>query len=161
MYVVKGAKGAGKTDGPWMSQAELQKAAEDAGGFSPEMIVNVRIAAFKAPAVQAREIAEKMTNIKKIDGGFSADLTPEMAKQMLTFPRPAGSTFPEMAVSNAKGDVKFWVKDGELIKMAVHLTGTRSFNDQENPVDQVSTTEITDVGRTKVEVPAEAAKKIG
>jgi len=44
--------------------------------------------------------------------------------------------------------------------MQIHLTGTRSFNDQDQPVDQTTTTQIKDVGKTKISVPDEAKKKL-
>jgi hypothetical protein len=87
-----------------------------------------------------------------------------MAKQLLMFRRPTGAAagnFPEVTVSGAKGDLKLWVKDGQVTKIAVHLTGKRSFGDQENDVDQTTTTEIKDVGKTKIEVPKDGEKKMG
>ena len=65
-----------------------------------------------------------------------------------------------MTVKDAKGTLQIWVRDGAMSKMQVHLTGTRTFNDQDQPVDQTSTTEIKDVGTTKITVPDEAKKKL-
>lgn len=161
--ILKGQKAAIKMDNRWMSQAELRKAADDAGGFSPELIVTFRIAAFKTPAAQAKDIADKFTNLKKTDDGYTADLADETAKDLLTFRRPAGAgqdNIPPMTVKDAKGTLKLWVQDGAMTKMQIHLTGTRSFNDQDQPVDQTTTTQIKDVGKTKISVPDEAKKKL-
>ena len=64
-------------------------------------------------------------------------------------------------VSNAKGEVKLWVTDGVLSKYKVHVTGTVSFNGNDREVDRTTTTEIKDVGSTKLDVPAEAKAKAG
>src|SRR5262249_17727177 len=125
--------------------------------------VTFRIAAFKTPAAQAKDIASKFTNLKKTDDGYTADLADETAKDLLTFRRPAGAgqdNFPPMTVADAKGALRPWGHDGAVTKMQIHLTGTRSFNDQDQPVDQTTTTEIKDVGKTKISVPDEAKKKL-
>ena len=85
------------------------------------------------------------------------------AKELLAFRRPAGAgqdNVPQMTVKDAKGTVQIWVQDGAMTKLQVHLTGTRTFNDQDQPVDQTSTTEIKEVGTTKIAVPDEAKKKL-
>ena len=159
--ILQGEKAAIKMDNRWLSQAEVQKAADDAGGFSPELIVILRISAFKTPATQAKDIAETFTNLKKSNDSYTADLAAATAKDLLTFRRPAGQdNVPQMTVKDAKGTLQIWVRDGAVTKMQVHLLGTRTFNDQDQPVDQTSTTEIKDVGTTKITVPDEAKKKL-
>ena len=61
---------------------------------------------------------------------------------------------------NLKGSVKFWVKNGALIKYEFHLQGKIDFNGNEFPNDRTTTVEIKEVGATKVEVPEAARKKI-
>jgi len=56
--------------------------------------------------------------------------------------------------------VKFWLKEGALSKYEVKVKGTVSFNGNEFDNDRTTTVEIKDVGSTKVEVPAEARKKL-
>ncbi len=65
-----------------------------------------------------------------------------------------------MTVSDAKGSVKFWVKDGALTKYEFKLKGSIKFGDNDFPVDRTATVEIKDVGTTKVEVPDAAKKKL-
>jgi hypothetical protein len=62
--------------------------------------------------------------------------------------------------SKPKGSVEFRVKDGQLTKFEFKLTGKADFNGNEFDVDRDTTIEISDVGATKVEVPAEAKKKL-
>jgi hypothetical protein len=70
-----------------------------------------------------------------------------------------GSNPPEVA--NAKGTVKFWLKDGVLIKLQTHVTGRVTAANQERDIDRSTTIEIKDVGSTKLDVPEEAKKKLG
>ena len=64
------------------------------------------------------------------------------------------------AISNAKGSVKFWVKDGVLTKYEFKVSGKMDFNGNEIDMDRTSTVEIKDVGTTKVEVPEAAKQKL-
>ncbi|HVT79615.1 MAG TPA: hypothetical protein VHM90_03070 [Phycisphaerae bacterium] len=162
--VMKGDKGVGKMADGWKTTAELQKAADDAGGFSPELIVVLRISNFSTPAAQAKSLLEKATNVKKAaDGTYTADLAAANATDLLSFRRPgtaAAANAPQMTIKDAKGTLKLTLKDGMLSKMEIHLTGTRNFNDQDTPVDQTTTLTIKDVGTTKVTVPEDAKKKL-
>ncbi len=56
--------------------------------------------------------------------------------------------------------MKFWVKDNLLAKYEIKVKGTVNFNGNERKVDRTTTTEIKDVGATKLEVPEEAKKKM-
>ena len=160
--VMKGDKAVAKTEG-WKTTAELQKALDDAGGgFGPEMITLIRIGNFAAPADQAKALLDKATTIKKDGDAYTADLVAASATDLLTLKMPGGaqSPFGTMAVKDAKGTLKIWVKDGVMSKMEVHLTGTRNFNDQDTPVDQTTTATIKDVGTTKIAVGDDAKKKL-
>jgi hypothetical protein len=72
--------------------------------------------------------------------------------------RGDGGAAPSPA--NAKGSVKFWLKDGALAKYEVHVEGTFSFNGNDRTIDRTTTTEIKEVGTTKLDVPEEATKKV-
>jgi hypothetical protein len=79
------------------------------------------------------------------------------AKKMQSFRGPDGQG-PD--VKEAKGSVKFWVKDGALNKYEFKLKGKMDFGGNEFPNDRTTTVEIKDVNSTKVEVPEEAKKKL-
>jgi hypothetical protein len=66
-------------------------------------------------------------------------------------------------VSGLKGTAKFWVKDGVLSKYETHVKGTMTFgqDNREVEVDRTTAYEFTEVGSAKVDVPAEAKKKLG
>jgi hypothetical protein len=62
----------------------------------------------------------------------------------------------------AKGSVKFWVKDGRLAKYQFSVQGKITVGDDKREVEvsRLMTVEIKDVGSTKVSLPEEARKKL-
>jgi hypothetical protein len=155
--VLKGTKGAIKTDAGWKT---LTEAAEDdgGGGFNAARFLALRLQTFKAPAAEAEDLAGKAKELKLADGAYSGDLTEDGAKQLLAFRMPAGMDAPQ--VSGAKASVKFWVKDGALTKYEYRVQGTMSFNGNDRDINRTTTIEIKDVGTTKVTVAPDAAKKL-
>jgi len=152
--VLKGDKGAvTNRDGGWESVADLNNS-EGAGRFLGVMVRN-----FKAPVAQAAELVAGAKELRKEGDAYAGELTEEGAKALLSFSgRSGGVDGP--TVRNAKGSVKFWLKDGALSKYETKVTGNVSFNGNDRDVDRSSTVEIKDVGTTKVEVPEEAKKKL-
>jgi len=132
-------------DGDWQLASELE-GGEGRGRFLGRMVRNL-----KAPAAQATELAGVTKELKKDGDAYSGDLTDEGAKAQFRFG----------TVSNPKGSVKFWLKDGVLTKYEYKVTGTVDFNGNEVDVDRATTTEVKDVGTTKVNVPEAAKKKLG
>jgi hypothetical protein len=63
-------------------------------------------------------------------------------------------------VTDPKGWVKFWLKDGQLVKYEFKLAGKMDFGGNDFDVDRDTTIVINDVGNTKIEVPADAKKKL-
>lgn len=118
-----------------------------------------RMRAFKAPAAEAADLADKAKALKSADGAISGDLTEEGAKSFLTFGgrRPnADAPGPK----DAKGTVKFWVKDGELTKYEYNVQGKiMGREDNEISINRTTTVEIKDAGKTKLTLPDEAKKK--
>lgn len=154
--VVKGDKGAIKTQDGWQSFAE---ASEDNGQQNFARFFVMRFQNFKGPAKMAEDLADKAKDLKKDGDVYSGDLTEDAIKSLMPFGRRGGGQGPD--VSNAKGTVKFTVKDGTLSKIEYHTQYTISFNGNDRDVDNTTTIEIKDVGSTKVDVPEEAKKKVG
>jgi len=149
--VLKGDKAAvTDRDGEWQSATDLESA-EGRGRFLGRMARNI-----KTPAVQAADLAAGAKDLKKDGDIYSGDLTEDVAKAFLRFGR--GGDGP--TVSNAKGSVKFWLKDGALAKYEYKLKGTISFDGNDRDVERTTTVEIKDVGSIKVNVPEEAKKKL-
>ena len=156
--VLKGGKGAAKTEDGWQSLAELSQDNGD-GGFNPSMFLARRLQAFKAPAVEAADLADQAKELKKDGDAYASDLSEAGAKSLLTMGRPTtGDNAP--TVTGPKGSVKFWVKDGQLAKYQYHVQGTVSFNGNDRDIDRTTTVEIKDVGTTKIQVSDDAKKKL-
>jgi len=152
--VLKGDKAAyTDREGEWQSAAD-QDNAQGPGRFLGRMVRN-----FKTPAVQAGELVTAAKDLKKDGEVYAGDLTEDGAKALLTF-RPRGGGGEGPTVSNPKGSVKFWLKSGALSKYEFKVQGKVDFNGNEMDVDRTTTVEIKDVGTTKVDVPAEAKKKL-
>ena len=146
---IKGDKAAASGPDGWQSLADMENA-EGPGRFFAGMLKG-----FKAPAAQAQELANGAKELKKDGDAIAGELTEEAAKPLLTFRRGGGAS-----VSGAKGSVKFWTKDGVLSKMEYKVSGKVTFDGNDRDVERTTTTEIKDIGTTKVEVPDEAKKKL-
>jgi hypothetical protein len=144
-FLKNGQSAISDPDGGWATAKELDS---DEGGPGRFMATLART--FKAPAEHAEELAGAAEELKEDGGVISGDMTEAGAKSQFRF----GS------VTNPKGSVKFWVKDGRLVKYEFKLTGKADFNGNEFDIDRDTTVEITDVGATKIDVPADAKKKL-
>lgn len=143
--VMKGEKVAfTNQEGEWQTVAEAENA-EGPGRFMARMMRN-----FKAPAAQAAELASGAKELKKDGDAFAGEMSDEGAKAQFRFGN----------VTDPKGTVKFWVKDGALAKYEFKVTGKVDFNGNQMDIDRTTTTEIKEVGTTKVEVPEAAKKKL-
>jgi hypothetical protein len=152
-FVLKGDKGAATTqEGGWQSLAELE------GGEGMTRFFSMMIRNFKAPAAQADQLVSFAKDLKKDGDAYAAELTEEGAKTLLSWRRRSDGDGP--AISGAQGSVKFWLKDGALVKYEFKLKGKMSFNGNEFDNDRTTTVEIKDVGTTKLNVPEEAKKKL-
>ena len=130
------------------------------GGQGPGQFMARMASGIQTPVVQAAAVAAGAADLKKDGDVISGNLTEAGAKALLAMRRGgrggAGGAAPD--ISNAKGSVKFWIKDGTLAKYEFKVTGAMSFNGNDMDIDRDTTVEITDVGTTKVTVPADAQK---
>ncbi|HVS53334.1 MAG TPA: hypothetical protein VHD62_13340 [Opitutaceae bacterium] len=113
----------------------------------------------QTPADDLGALVSEVKELKSADGALTGDLTEEGAAQRLSFGGfgRGGQTPPK----NATGSVKIWLKDGAVAKYQIHVKGTVNGRNGEQERDVTTTTEIKDVGSTKVTVPEEAKKKLG
>ena len=155
---VKGAKGAIKAgEEGWSSLAEAT-ADDGGGGFNMARFAAMRVQNIKSPADAAKDLLAKTKSISLKDGAYIGDLTEEAVKTLMSVGGRGGGDGPE--ISGAKGSVKFWVKDGMLIKYETTAQGTMSFGGNDMERNTVTTVEIKDVGATKLDVPDDAKKKM-
>jgi hypothetical protein len=154
--VIQGEKSAvTDQEGNWRSTAELADA-EGPGRFLGMMVRNL-----PTPVEQALELVDQAKELKKEGDAFSGELTEEGAKSLMRFRRrgaDAGPGGPNVVF--AKGSIKFWVKDGLLTKLETKVDGSMEFGGNEIEIKRTTTTEIKDVGSTKVEVPEGAKVKL-
>jgi hypothetical protein len=76
----------------------------------------------------------------------------------MAFPRRGGQAPP---ITNAKGSVKFWIKDGVITKYQTKVSGTTKNRDGDDmDIDRTTTVEIKDIGATKITVPDEVKTKM-
>jgi hypothetical protein len=131
-------------DGSWRLASELE-GAEGRERFLGRMARNLR-----APATQVTDLLALSKELKKDGDVYSGELTEDGAKKQFRFGEP----------KDPKGSVKFWLKEGALTKFEVKVSGKMDFNGEEIDASRTTTTEIKDVGTTKVNVPADAKKKL-
>lgn len=161
--VIKGEKGAVKTDEGWKTAEELRAAAQGGGGgggrggMRAGMLLRTRL-----PADDAVKMLDHVKEVKAMDGCLCGELTEAGAKELMSLGRGRGGQggqAPE--AKNAKGMIKYWLKDGVVSKMEVKVSGTMNWGGEDRDIERTTTYEIKDVGTTTVEVPAEAKAKIG
>jgi hypothetical protein len=167
--LVKGTNGAmnrGQGDG-WQTPEEM--AANNGGGGGGGGFMRGGFARFvRTPTTTATDVLKDVQGLKQDGDAYVGDLTEDGAK---TLAQPfrgrrggggggGGGAPPE--VTDAKANVKFWIKDGKLSRFQSHVTGKTTDRDN-NPVDidRTTTVDIKDIGSTKIDVPADVLKKIG
>jgi len=116
-----------------------------------------RLKGLKDPINTAGDLAGKAKELKKDDAGaYAGELAPEAARDIFrTLGRRAA------VAEEAKGTVKFWVKDGELTKYEFNVKGTITVGGDKKEVNlsRTVTAEFKDIGSTKVTLPDEVLKK--
>jgi hypothetical protein len=149
--VFKGDKVVLKNENEWRLLDEIEGPGAMMGGFLTRNGTAVE---------EAEGLMKKVKEIKAGEAGlYTADLTDAGAKEALTFSPRRGGGGPEP--KEAKGSAKFWLKDGEMVKFESRLQGKVTFgpDGEERDIDVTRTTELQDVGKTVINIPAEAAKK--
>jgi hypothetical protein len=160
--VLKGGKVAVKTADGWKAGSEFQggQGGGQQGRRDPAAGLARRLQNFKAPAIDAEGLVDKVGDVKdEGEGAFSGALTEDGAKSLMTFGgRGGGGNAPQ--ITDPKGTVKFWVKDGALVKYEYNVQGKMTVRDREININRTVTVEFKDVGSTKVEVSEDAKKKL-
>jgi hypothetical protein len=158
-YALKGEKFAMKVRDQWMGAGDIPGAGGAPQGRPDPSMFAARMAKTLKPVSQGvGEAVDKLKELKSEGNGvYSGEFTPEGAKDQLT-PKGAGTAAP--AVLDAKGTIKLWVKDGMLVKVESTMQGKMTVGQREIEINRTTTTEIKDVGSTKIELPDEAKKKL-
>jgi hypothetical protein len=160
--VMKGTKVVVKTEEGWKTAEEAGGGGGGGGGgFNPGGFMARRMQSLKTPAAEVEDLVSKAKEIKKDGDAFSGDMTEEGAKALLTaggFGRRGGQAPPP--ATDAKGSMKFWIKDGALTKYEFKVSGKREIQGEVRDIERTTKVEIKDVDTTKLTVPEEAKKKL-
>ncbi len=138
-------------DGTWKTPDDM----EDREGRMAR-----RFQEMKLPVAEAADLVDKAGSLKTGDDGlYSGDLTEQGVKELFARWRRGGQG-PE--AKEAKGSVKYWVKDGLLTKYEYNTKGKITVGQDQNEmeIDRTTTVDFKDIGTTKVTVPDEAKKKL-
>lgn len=138
-------------DGTWEKLSDVDT--QGMGRFLVGMVEN-----FKGPAAQATDLAADAQSLTANGNSYTGTLTEDGAKKLLSFGRGRRGGGGGPNISNASGTVTFWTDNGQLTKFEYHVKGTMSFNGNDRPQDRDTTVTISDVGTTKIDVPADAKK---
>jgi len=152
-------------DGVWQTPEEIAAAnggggRRGRGGFGGPQV---------APAVQLSGWADKLTNIAAGDGGvITAEVDADTAKTLAAAGGRGrrggggggGAPPAPPVIKDAKATITFTIADGNIAKYDVHVTGTRTVNDEDQPIDTTTSTEVKEVGTTKIDVPDEVKAKL-
>ena len=165
--VKKGEKQVLKTDEGWKTAEDLMQGGQGRGrGF----FVGFQLLNASVPADDADELLKGVKELKAGDGGiYTGEWSEQAAKDRAGFfgrgrggrgrqGGPGNFTPPEP--KDAKGTVQFWVKKGALTKFQLTTSAKMTFQEQDMDIGRTATTEISNVGSTKVEVPEDAKKKL-
>jgi hypothetical protein len=157
--VIKGTNAAIKTpDNGWQSASEAL--ADAGGGFNPAMFIARTAQNYKTPDAEAARLAAQTKDLTAGTNGISGDLTEDGAKALLAFRPRGGNGGGGPTITNPKGSVTVWLADGKLVKYQFHLSGSADFNGNPFDIDRTTTVEIKDVNTTKIDVAADAKKKL-
>jgi hypothetical protein len=168
--ITKGEKSVTKNqEGQWQTPEEMAAAfggGGGGGGFGGGRgFGRGGAGATRLPTLDAQELLAAVSELKSADGALSGDLSKEAVNARLSpfggrgFGGGGGGEAPPPP-ADAKGSVKYWLKDGALSKYEFTVQGTMDFGGNEFPINRTTTVEFKDVGSTKVEVPEDAKKKL-
>ena len=151
---MKGDKGVARALEGWQTFDEIAQTSGTAAAI-------VRfLKSYKTPAAQSAELARNMSELKEADGILSGELKEDAIKEILLMGgrRREGQETPK--TTDAKGTVKFWIKNGALNKYEINVHGKVATADRSVDINRTTTVEIKEIGSTKIEAPAEAKEKI-
>jgi len=147
--VAKGDMCVLKTSSGWKTAAVLGEVKDPADGD----LLNT-----KTPPDELAVLVPKLSGWKpEGENAFSGELESASAKIYLLSSmkgRGPGGFTPK--IQSSSGKFQLWLKDGFPQKYTLVINASVSLPFGTKAVTRISTTEITDVGKTKFEVPAEA-----
>lgn len=152
---MKGGKGTAKALEGWQTFDEIAQA----GSTAATVVRYLRN--YKTPVAESAILAGQVKELNEVDGVISGELTEAAVTEMLLFGNRRREGQEPPRTTDAKGAVKFWIKDGALAKFEVKVSGKVTTGERQANINRTTTVEIKDIGSTKMEVPDEAKLKLG
>jgi hypothetical protein len=150
---MQGQKGTAKALEGWQTFDEVARM-----GATPGAVIRY-LRTYKTPASETAVLGGKAKDFKPMEDAVVGDLPEEAVKEMLLIGarRREGQ---EPQATDAKGTIKYWLKDGALTKYEINVQGKVTSGDRESTINRTMKTEIKDVGATKLDIPEEAKPKM-
>lgn len=159
--VIKDGLGIIKLPVGWLSGAEIA-AGNPPGAINPAVLVSSVLFNIRKPDVEAAELLKVGTVFTVDDKGVYTEYLKEDAAATLIRNGITGRPNPVAPpLKEAKGTIKFWIDGGAINKYEINLQAKLPPSAHNNAVDFKPTTTvvITNIGATKVVVPAAALQK--
>ncbi|HLY75390.1 MAG TPA: hypothetical protein VKU80_14815 [Planctomycetota bacterium] len=157
---LKGERFALKFKDMWIGSGDVPGGGQP-GRPDPALFASRMMKSMKPASQTVSEAIDKLKDLKaEGEGVYSGEFTPEGAQDQLVPPNRGGQSKISPTVTDAKGTLKLWIKDGSIVKVESTLQGKMSFGQREIEINRTATTEIKDVGSTKIELPEEAKKRL-
>jgi hypothetical protein len=158
--VLKGGKMAVHLEDVWISERDLDTEARRRSRTVATFVRSLK--GVPRPSAEAQDLFKHAKELKSgSEGYFVSPLSPEAAKELLHRSLKAVGRPPK--ISDASGQLSFWVRDGILVKYEVQLRGDVTTDPSGSPVlkaDQTRIVELMALGTTKVDIPDAALKKL-
>ncbi len=151
---MKGEKGTAKALEGWQTFDEIAQA----GGTAAAVVRYLR--SYKTPVAETALLAGKVKEFTEADGAITGELKEDAVKELLLFGARQREGQEPPKTTEAKGAVKFWIKDGALTKFEIKVSGKVIAGERESNINRTTTVELKDVGTTKMEVSDEARAKL-
>jgi len=151
---MKAGKGTAQALEGWQTFDEIAQT----GGTAAAVVRFLR--SYKAPVAEASGWLGNVKEFKEVDGAFMGDLNEEGVKELLLFATRRREGHEPPKTTDAKGSVKFWIKDGLLSKIEINVQGKLTSGERNMDINRTTTVEIKDIGTTKLVMPDEAKQKL-
>lgn len=165
-------------EGTWQTAEEIAAANGGGGGGRRGGFGGFGGGAMVLPTTTISELMSEVKSLKDENGVLVGDLTDEGAKaNVMPFGRRGGRRggaggpggggpgggggFTPPEATDAKGSVKIWIKDGVLTKYEMKNSGNMSMGGNDISINRTTTVEFSEIGKAKVDAPADALKKLG
>jgi hypothetical protein len=153
-----------ETSEGWLTPAEfssLPPAPRTGSGRRRGLVAELPLTfAISQPHEDIGIILGSSVNLRVDDGGIVTGRLSDTAARLLLLPPGQDNVAPEQAA----GNFKFWISDGMLTRYEVQIAGIVSVDVGGSrrlvKTSQTVTTEIKDVGTTKLNVPVEVKAKL-